>query len=434
MKNKYCLLPLLASLPALFSCSTPATAPALSAARVEPLMQASGAEDTSLGYYKLGRFYQGQNRLEQAAEAYRKAIGLSASYVDAHNALGTVYSKQGKFDEAIAELSTALQIVPDLARVYNNLGYTYYLQSNFAEAVVAYEKAIALEPGNPRTYNNLGVAYDKLGDAEKSRLAFQRAEGLNLPAATANNEKLPAPAPASLAVELVTRADVANAPASISLAGATVAYQLPISSDSISLPPLSLGNDGKFGSTTLAELPTPVELSQQFIPPPEPTLGSLSKPELARPALLSVKFDRALGKLFSAAAESEISYPPASRPEQAKAYRLEIANGNGVTGLATKVRKTLVSQGLPVARLTNIKPYQEPQTLIQYRAGYQEQALLLGKKFLKTPRLVQEEHLRSSSDLRLVLGKDVVNRVALFAPDEEETMRLAYNANAPTKY
>ncbi len=435
MKKNYYLLPLLASLPALFSCSTPATKPTLASARIEPVMQTSRPDDTSLGYYQLGRFYQGQNRLDLAAEAYRKAIGLSASFVEAHNALGTVYSKQGKYEDAITELSTALKIVPDLARVYNNLGYTYYLQNNFSEAVTAYEKAIALEPGNPRTYNNLGAALGKLGDAEKSRLAFARAEELNSPtaAATANSEKvLPttqaqaetqAPTPALVQVD---RQEPSNVPVPISIAGASVAYQLPTAHESIAL---AFNNSA---GTALAEIGMPADL-----PEPHNLLPLLAQPsgqrsDAAALPLLNLKADRIVSKLFPAAtaasADTEISYRPAGQVEPAKAYRLEIANGNGVTGLATKVRKTLALQGVPAARLTNIKPYREPQTLIQYRAAYMEQALLLSKKFLKAPKLVQDEHLRSSSDLRLVLGKDVATQVALFGPESVEgSMRLAYN-------
>ncbi|MES2105172.1 MAG: tetratricopeptide repeat protein [Pseudomonadota bacterium] len=437
-KNNY-LLPLLASLPALFSCSTPATKPTLASARIEPVMQTSRPDDTSLGYYQLGRFYQGQNRLDLAAEAYRKAIGLSASFVEAHNALGTVYSKQGKYEDAITELSTALKIVPDLARVYNNLGYTYYLQNNFSEAVIAYEKAIALEPGNPRTYNNLGAALGKLGDTEKSRLAFARAEELNSPTAAvaANNEKVLPVAQAEAQIQAqvqaqaptlaqVDRQEPSNVPAPISIAGTSVAYQLPTAHESIAL---AFNNSA---GTALAEISMPADLPEQPSLLPLLAQPSGQKSDVAALPLLNLRADRIVSKLFPAAAvatNTEISYRPAVPAEPAKAYRLEIANGNGVTGLATKVRKTLALQGVPAARLTNIKPYREPQTLIQYRAAYMDQALLLSKKFLKAPKLVQDEHLRSSSDLRLVLGKDVATQLALFGPEGvEENMRLAYNA------
>jgi Flp pilus assembly protein TadD len=441
MKKNHYLLPLMASLPALFSCSTSVTAPALSTARIEPVMHVSGSDDASLSYYQLGRYYQGQNRLELAAGAYRKAIELSASYVDAHNALGTVYSSQGKFNEAIAELSTALKIVPDLARVYNNLGYTYFLSNNFSDAVAAYEKAIALEPRNPRAYNNLAAAYRQLGDVEKSRLALMQAEALTASPALNNGDKMPdiaanavttttaAVTPGKPAITVATNtpaaeaaiADLANASRPVSIASTAEAYRLPTTHGSVAL--LTTAD----APASLAEKPMPAAMSEPRHPLQALAQDIIEKATFTSPTLPTSKIDRALSKLFSIAIKADISYPLAEQFKQTKAFRLEIANGNGVTGLAWKVRQTLMSQGMPGARLTNIKPYQELQTVIQYRAAFQDQALLLSKKLIHTPKLVANEHLRDSADLRLILGKDVASKVALFGSDMEETMRLAHN-------
>lgn len=105
-------------------------------------------------------------------------------------------------------------------------------------------------------------------------------------------------------------------------------------------------------------------------------------------------------------------------------FRFEIANGNGITGLARKVRATLVQQGLPPSRLTNLKPYRTLETTIQYRSGFHDAALRLSRTLSKPATLVGNDHLRSGADVQLVLGKDVTSTMALFRADSD-TVKLA---------
>ena len=133
MKRACFLLPLACSLPVLLSCSTPMPH-AESAMRIEPVLSIRNSDSTARGFYQLGRYYQGQNRLDLAADAYRKALELHAAFVDARSALGTIYAAQGKYDEAIVEFTAALKIVPELAHVYNNLGYTYVLRHDYTRS------------------------------------------------------------------------------------------------------------------------------------------------------------------------------------------------------------------------------------------------------------------------------------------------------------
>ena len=97
-----------------------------------------------------------------------------------------------------------------------------------------------------------------------------------------------------------------------------------------------------------------------------------------------------------------------------KVFQLEIANGNGVTGMARKVRALLVQQGLPTSHLINLKPYRTPETTIQYRSGFRDEALRLSQTLTKPPTLVSNDHLHSKADVQLVLGKDATSTMALF--------------------
>jgi len=102
-----------------------------------------------------------------------------------------------------------------------------------------------------------------------------------------------------------------------------------------------------------------------------------------------------------------------SNPETRK-FHLEVSNGNGVTGMAKKVANFLHVDGLPTARLTNQKPYQLPTSQIQYREGYQAEALRLKSSLPNPSALIQSEGLRVDIDVRLVLGKDAIANLSQF--------------------
>ena len=97
-----------------------------------------------------------------------------------------------------------------------------------------------------------------------------------------------------------------------------------------------------------------------------------------------------------------------------KKFRMEIANGNGVPGLARRIGATMASKGFVPSHLTNQKPYRQLETIIRYRDGFQDEALRISQQFSKPTRLVGNANLRNTVDVQLVLGKDVISNVALF--------------------
>ena len=101
---------------------------------VKPVLEVRHGGMQADGYYQLGRFLQTQYRLEDAAEAYRKALALDPRNADAHNGLGTLHALGGRYAEAQREFAIALSLSPDNAAVLNNIGYAYLLERNSDEA------------------------------------------------------------------------------------------------------------------------------------------------------------------------------------------------------------------------------------------------------------------------------------------------------------
>jgi len=402
MKKSYLLLlPLVCSTPVLLGCSS-LTEPheaASGALHIEPVLSIRNSDSGARGFYQLGRYLQGQNRLQQAADAYRNALALQADYIDAQNALGAIYSAQGKFDQAIAEFSAILKKNPKLAHVHNNLGYTFYLEGHYADAVAAFEDAIALEPNNPRALNNLLLAQKKLGAPERPQLALADAAVLDLP-------KVPPEAANT------SSAEEARLPALTS--GESVRLEAPTQGASVALDTTTQTATGTSIVDTAQNVVAPVvtllaaaadRLDQAFETMASATLQVLSVTPVSN-AMFSVR----------SLSEDGSEIPPG------KAFNFEIANGNGIADLAKKVADTLTHDGLPTPRLSNLKPYQQSRTVIRYRDGFYFDAARVGSKLSEAPLIVLDPQLRKNTDVLLVLGKDAISQVAMFGPDSRKTV------------
>jgi hypothetical protein len=125
-----------------------------------------------------------------------------------------------------------------------------------------------------------------------------------------------------------------------------------------------------------------------------------------------------------AQARTVASVSPAAKP-----FRIEVSNGNGVTGMAKKVAGYLDGRGYSGARLTNQKPFRVLSSQVQYRVGYREQAQSLVAALPGYVTLVQAGHLRGDISIRVVLGKDLARKVAYFERSRGE-LRVALKGPA----
>ncbi|MBT8145744.1 MAG: LytR C-terminal domain-containing protein, partial [Gammaproteobacteria bacterium] len=91
----------------------------------------------------------------------------------------------------------------------------------------------------------------------------------------------------------------------------------------------------------------------------------------------------------------------------ASTLRLEIANGNGVNGMAARVREFLRDKGSNVVRISDADNYDYQQSLLYYRRGTRIAAEDLANRLPLTEiRLIETNSLRRETDARLVIGRD----------------------------
>lgn len=94
--------------------------------------------------------------------------------------------------------------------------------------------------------------------------------------------------------------------------------------------------------------------------------------------------------------------------------RLEIHNGNGVTGMARAVSRSLDVQEWQVARLANVRGFDVRRTRIEYQAAQHEMARQLAQQLGNEQiSLVSRER---AAGLTLVLGRDWRRALPGFAP------------------
>ena len=125
--------------------------------------------------YNMGIALKEQGKLEEAIEVFNKAISIKPDYADAYNNLGNVLREQGKLEESIKAYTKALSIKPDYAEAYNNMGIALKGSCRFEDALAAFERAINITPKNPTLYNNMGNALKEQRKVVEAIEAYNRA-------------------------------------------------------------------------------------------------------------------------------------------------------------------------------------------------------------------------------------------------------------------
>jgi len=82
-------------------------------------------------------------------------------------------------DEAIEAYQKALELNPEAAGALVNLGTIFYRQRQFAEAETYYREALEADPEYPLAQFNIGNLYDELGRLDEALDHYRLALGLN---------------------------------------------------------------------------------------------------------------------------------------------------------------------------------------------------------------------------------------------------------------
>jgi len=107
----------------------------------------------------------GANRLREAEAWFQRGLDLEEA--------------GAPIDEAIEAYQKALELNPEAAGALVNLGTIYYRQRQFADAETYYRDALDADPEYPLAQFNIGNLYDELGRMEEAQEHYQMALHLN---------------------------------------------------------------------------------------------------------------------------------------------------------------------------------------------------------------------------------------------------------------
>jgi tetratricopeptide (TPR) repeat protein len=282
----------------------------------------------------------------------------SAAVADPQYEIGRSLQSRRQYQPAIDAYRKSLAANPRNAEAHNAIGVIYASQGKYQEAIDEFNAALALAPRAAHIHNNLGYAYLLQGRNEEALETLKVADGLD-----PGNER--------------TREN------------------MRIAGDRLGLEPRA----------PAASTNAPVARTEAKAPPVDKDVAQSS------PRLLHVA--PSIYELREAPAVQAMSGSPSSPSDASKRLRLEIANGNGVSGLARRTSSSLQKKGYKAARLTNQTPYRQATTEIQYRKGQEDQAARLNALLSAPAKLVESSQLRSDVGVRLVLGRDAVKGTLL---------------------
>ena len=131
--------------------------------------------DFETAYLGLGNALKEQGKLEEAVEAYKKALAVKPDYADAYYNIGVTVQEQGKLEEAIEAYNKVLAIQPDYDDAYYNMGNVLKKQGKLEEAIEAYTKELTTNPDYAVAYYNIGIVRDDQGKLEEAIEAYTKA-------------------------------------------------------------------------------------------------------------------------------------------------------------------------------------------------------------------------------------------------------------------
>jgi len=290
--------------------------------------------------------------------AHGSVDGAAAGYL----ALARRYDAERRGALAADAYRKAVRESPTSADVLQSSALGLAAQGDLVSAIAWLQRAAELRPDQASIANNLGYALMLAGRDAEAAAALQRAMALApaYRAAQVNWDQLEQR-------QLALRAD----PGVIRLA---TQGDAPVAAPSA---PAVTGRDGGLLTGVRYE---------------------------ANVSALVVRFASEAGERPEAAAPSVVAVVTAA--VQASTVRVDVVNGNGVTGLAGHWRHWLQRQGVATGRVANLLPYDTALTVVRYRPGFQTEAQSLAAQLKPGVQTVMDPGLPLNGPLRILIGRN----------------------------
>jgi hypothetical protein len=308
---------------------------------------------------------------------------------------------------------------------YFSLGQYYEGTQAWDKSVDAYRKSVAVDANNIEAHNALGVALAQTGRYAEAEVALRLAVSN---AMTRSGQVM------ELLAEFAGRGTAGKLPAAVEVVASTPAAASSASARPQAAPAQAVRDAAVAVPTKTTEFQLPT-MRVGF----EPTIAAFEQsppsPGAAVNAMAVVKAESlslAMSAPVAVAPVITLAPPPAvltvvAPTVKSATARLEISNGNGVSGMAARLGKWLATQGLPANRLTNQQKFAQQQTVVQYRSGHEDAAQLVARSLPANAKAEAAPTQGLRSDVRVVIGRDWIQTAACL---EKQTCQPAATALA----
>lgn len=277
--------------------------------------------------------------------------------------------------------------VKDLAVAHYRLGRFYQQRAQHGKAVMEFSKAVYADPGYVNAYNALGVAYDALHQYEDAENAFRKAISLAPERACLHN---------NLGYSYLCRKDFKAAVACLEKAAA-LDDKARIKNN------LELARAGCAGNVLAQENRENRENQANRV-----EKSFVIKEKNIAPRALAQR--PALDQENAGQIPGQTGKLPLAEQKDRLPAGIEVANGNGVEGMARCTAGYLKRNGLRVRKISNASHFNIPKTQIYYQDGYLQEAYLLSSFIPGRQDFTKVDALSSARlHVKLVLGQDMIS-------------------------
>ncbi len=109
------------------------------AAHADPATDPGAAEGDARRFFEQGLEYSRRQQWDLAIQAYRRAVQINPSFVEAWTNLGYAYRKVKDYGRSVEAYEQALRLRPDYAQAHDYLARTYLAMGNREGAMRHYE-------------------------------------------------------------------------------------------------------------------------------------------------------------------------------------------------------------------------------------------------------------------------------------------------------
>lgn len=128
-------------------------------------------------HHAVGQVLAERGMMDRAILAFCRALSIREEAMT-YNNLGNAYGVKGGFEQAAEAYRKAVGLDPQYAEAWMNLGVTAMRAGEPAMAAEGFRQAAVLLPNDEETHFNLGVALEKIGRPEEAAQAYRRSASL----------------------------------------------------------------------------------------------------------------------------------------------------------------------------------------------------------------------------------------------------------------